>query len=66
MTTICPNCGVELDNLNTKRLKLIMRNMTLVNKLSDYILKSTPENEWHPEVKEFAYKNLIITSRNDV
>ena len=62
MSNKCPNCGFELDDLSTKRLKSIMRSMYLVDRLSDYILNHIPEKDWHPDVKEYSYKNLITNN----
>jgi hypothetical protein len=62
MSNKCPNCGFELDDLNIKRLKSILRSMSLVGRLSDYILNNIPEKDWHPEVKKFSYENLITNN----
>jgi hypothetical protein len=37
-----------------------MRSVVVANKLADYLLGDVPQKDWHPEVKEFAYKNLLI------
>jgi hypothetical protein len=58
----CPNCGFEFDDLNTKRLKSIMRSMGLVGRLADYVLNNIPEKDWHPEVKKISYENLITNN----
>jgi len=62
MNNKCPNCGFELDDLNTKRLKSIMRSMSLIGRLLDYILNNIPEKDWHPEVIKFSYENIITNN----
>lgn len=56
----CPKCNENLDSPDTIRLKSIMRSMSLVNILTDYILNDIPKRLWHSDVIEFAHNNLII------
>lgn len=61
MSNKCPNCGCELDDSSTKKLKELIRDMRLVNELSKYLLNDIPAENWHPEVRTFAYNNFILT-----